>query len=159
MSWQAVVPLSLVLSTLMLRTQYSRVPHSSIGRKEKVLGKLMQDGRVFSLQAGSTSGVGSCGGRGAHRLPAKSIYLETAAARHACSCRLTDGVLQTLRWFLSWPLLVAADRQIRVDWVMVFLVSRLPQAAANVVAEGFLEGKRGGVAPQQSTHSYSNRTP
>eukprot|EP00439_Symbiodinium_sp_Y106_P051924 s2704_g6.t3 len=42
------------------------------------------------------------------------------------------------------PSLFTSDRlgQIRLVWVAVFLVSRLPQAAANVVAEGFLEGHR-----------------
>ncbi|CAE7218194.1 crtp2, partial [Symbiodinium pilosum] len=42
------------------------------------------------------------------------------------------------------PSLFTSDRlqQIRMVWVAVFLLSRLPQAVANVVAEGVLEGHR-----------------
>ncbi|OLP89125.1 Crt-like 3 [Symbiodinium microadriaticum] len=75
-----------------------------------------------------------------------SLMLSTAMLRKSYGTVQLMGsaavVAGVLIGFL--PSLFTSDRlgQIRLVWVAVFLVSRLPQAAANVVAEGFLEGHR-----------------
>ncbi|CAE7589393.1 crtp3 [Symbiodinium natans] len=81
---QAVVPLSLTLSTLILRRSYNNV---------QLVGSACV---VFGIVVG----------------------------------------------FLPSLFAIDSRKQTHVAWVSVFLVSRLPQAAANVVAEGFLEGHR-----------------
>ena len=123
------MPLSLMLSATMLRKNYSTACLSVWFVFVMISHEL--------YASGATDGIGSCGGRGVDRLPAKPLHFRQT------------GVAQ-LHWSQvdSWYQLpncrtrnfCCSRRQIRLVWVAVFLVSRLPQAAANVVAEGFLEG-------------------